>query len=581
MDGNTATFGVTHFIVMAALALQVWTFARTARRLKDRLSLTLFVGGSALAARGAALLAGLIPVEPMGEIVILAVSAALLAASYIHRPARFDLDLFGRFSIEYTPNPMMIKSVNGEYQYINPAFEAAFEVVSADVVGRKAEDIWDENLSRAALEADSRVIETGAPSTHKVQFKRADGQVKDWLITKFAVAMPDGSLCITTVYTDFSEHVALEKRLAESEARIQTLLDNSPAPVYFKDRDLRFVMANRRYLEVYGVTLDRILGRTSLEVYGDPWGPSFIAHDREILKARTLITHEEIVNGATFLTTKFPVIDSTGELIGVGGIETDITERVAVERAYRKARDEAETANRSKSAFLANMSHELRTPLNSIIGFSDSLLAGTLGEVENPTHREYLQIIRAGGEHLLQLINDILDLSRIEAGKLELEEAPIDLHAVFSDSIRLTAERAGSEGIYIDNRIQKNMPKVIADERQLRQVLINLLSNAIKFTDAGGRITASAATTDDGGIEIRISDTGVGIGPENLKQVQQPFVQVADALTRKHQGSGLGLAIVQSIVTLHGGTFALESALDEGTTAIITLPRTRVLSVGS
>jgi len=581
MDGTTSAFGVTHFIVMAALALQAWAVVRTAGRLADRLSLTLFAGAGALAARSAAALAGLVPVEPMGDIVILAASAALLAASYIHRPARFDLDLFGRFSIENTPSPVMIKSLDGEYLYINPAFEAAFEVVSADVVGRKADEIWDEDLSSAAVESDRRVIETRAPSTYKVQFEHSDSGLKDWLITKFAVPMPDGTLHITTVYTDFSEHVALEKRLAESEARIQTLLDNSPAPVYFKDRDLRFVMANRRYLEVNGVTLDQVLGRNSLEIYGDPTGAIFIAHDREILEARTLITHEETINGATFLTTKFPVIDKAGELIGVGGIETDITERVAVERAYRQARDEAETANRSKSAFLANMSHELRTPLNSIIGFSDSLLAGTLGKVENPTHREYLEIIRTGGEHLLQLINDILDLSRIEAGKLQLEEAPVDLHAVFSDSIRLTAERAGSEGIYIDNRIETNLPKVIADERQLRQVLINLLSNAIKFTDAGGKITASATAMDDGGIEIRISDTGVGIRPENLKQVQQPFVQVADALTRKHQGSGLGLAIVRSIVNLHGGTFTLESQIDEGTTAIITLPRARVLPAGA
>ena len=181
------------------------------------------------------------------------------------------------------------------------------------------------------------------------------------------------------------------------------------------------------------------------------------------------------------------------------------------------------------------MSHELRTPLNSIIGFSDSLLAGTLGNIENPLHREYLEIIRTGGEHLLQLINDILDLSRIEAGKLKLEEQPVDLHVVFSDSIRLTAEHAGTEGIFIDNRIADDLPQVMADERQLRQVLINLLSNAIKFTDPGGKITSSARRMEDGGLEIRINDTGVGIDPENLKLVQQPFVQVADALTRKHK----------------------------------------------
>ena len=160
---------------------------------------------------------------------------------------------------------------------------------------------------------------------------------------------------------------------------------------------------------------------------------------------------------------------------------------------------------------------------------------------------------------------------------MSLEETEVDLKGVFTDSIRLTAERAGKEGIYIDNRIPTGLPKIIADERQLRQVLINLLSNAIKFTDPGGKISASAGRTDDGGIEIHIEDNGVGIGPEDLKRVLQPFVQVSDALTRKHQGSGLGLAIVKSIISQHGGTVTLESTPGEGTTAIIILPPARVL----
>ncbi|WNJ99443.1 PAS domain-containing protein [Thalassospiraceae bacterium LMO-JJ14] len=577
MQELEGVLGATTIVVLSALGLQFWTLVRSARHLEDKVSLTLFAASAALAARGIAALSGVLAVEMMGDILILAVSAALLAVSYLHKSAIVDLDYLARTLMDRSPNPIMIKCADGTYEYINPAFETAFEVSHADVIGRKAEEIWDDQLSNAAIEADQRVIETRAPSIHKVQFQTSDAQVKDWLVSKFAMPMPSGLLCIATVYTDFSEHVELEKRLAESETRIQTLLDNSPAPIYFKDQNLRFIMANRRYLEVYGVTLEQIRGKTSLEVFDDSWGPAFIAHDREILEKRRLIMHEESINKATFLTAKFPIINNSGELIGVGGIETDITDRVAVERAYRKARDEAEMANRSKSAFLANMSHELRTPLNSIIGFSDSLLAGTLGNVENPLHREYLEIIRTGGEHLLQLINDILDLSRIEAGKLKLEEQPTDLHVVFSDSIRLTAEHAGAEGIFIDNRIPDDLPLLMADERQLRQVLINLLSNAIKFTDPGGKITATARRMEGGGLEIRIADTGVGIDPENLKLVQQPFVQVADALTRKHKGSGLGLAIVQSIVTLHGGTFTLESTVGKGTAAIIALPPERVL----
>jgi signal transduction histidine kinase len=201
------------------------------------------------------------------------------------------------------------------------------------------------------------------------------------------------------------------------------------------------------------------------------------------------------------------------------------------------------------------------------------MLAGTLGEISNPMHREYLAIIRAGGEHLLQLINDILDLSRIEAGKLVLDETAINLHDVFSEAIRLTAEQSGSGGLFVESKIPDNLPKLFADERQLKQVLINLLSNAIKFTNPGGRIFVTALRMNDGGLEIRVEDTGVGIDAENLKLVQQPFVQVADAMPRKHQGSGL----VRSIITMHDGTFTLESTPGVGTTAIIALPKTRLM----
>lgn len=552
--------------------------ARTVRVLGDKMSLALFVAALGLAARGAAALTGLMPADIMGEVVILAVSGALVAASYMNRTSGIDKDLYGRLTLDRSPNPIMIKRASGEYEYVNPAFEAAFAVTFTDVIGRRAEEIWDENLSFAAMEGDRRVIETGMPSAHKVVFTLPGQAPQDWLISKFSIPLPDGGASIATFYTEISDHAALERRLAESEARIQTLLDNSPAPIYFKDRDFRFVMVNRRFTEVYGASAADVIGKTSLDVHGHEKGAAFIEHDRQVMEKRILIRREENIGGATFLTAKFPVLNSDGDLIGVGGIETDISERVAVERAYRQARDEAEAANRSKSAFLANMSHELRTPLNSIIGFSDSLLAGTLGPVENPKHREYLSIIRDGGEHLLQLINDILDLSRIEAGKLKLEEGEVDLHTAFADSIRLVAERAGSGGLYIDNRIPKDLPELWADERQLRQVLINLLSNAIKFTEAGGRIDATACILDDGSAEIRVADNGVGIDAENLKLVQQPFVQVADAMTRKHKGSGLGLAIVQSIVNMHGGTFTLESTLGEGTTAIINLPETRVMT---
>lgn len=377
--------------------------------------------------------------------------------------------------------------------------------------------------------------------------------------------------------TDIDDERRAAEALRISEARMATLLDNSPAPIYFKDVHLRFVMCNRRFAEVYQISADAILGKTSAELHGSEAARDFTAHDQAVIDQRILIVREEKVGAATFLTTKFPVFDGDQKLIGLAAIETEITDRIEVEKAFRAARDEAETANRAKSAFLANMSHELRTPLNSIIGFSDSLLAETLGPLANSRQYEYLNFVKAAGEHLLDVINDILDLSRIEAGKLELEESDIDLSGAVSETVRLMSERATASKLALINNIPDSLPHVRTDERQIKQVVINLLSNALKFTPQGGEIEISAAVLDSGELEIRVRDSGIGIDAKHLERVQQPFAQIADALTRKHEGTGLGLAIVKSIIAMHGGDFRLESTLGQGTTAIVILPASRVL----
>lgn len=406
-----------------------------------------------------------------------------------------------------------------------------------------------------------------------------DGNHRWFRVVGQSISDDNGRLVrMAGMITDIDSERSTIEALRISEAQIATLLNNSPAPIYFKDKKLRLVMINQSYSEVYKIKAEDAIGRTSYDLFSEEWGKSFTDHDKQVLETRSLITREIQINDTTYLAAKFPIIDRYGNLLGVGGIETDITKRVAVEMAYRQARDDAEAANRSKSAFLANMSHELRTPLNSVIGFSDSLLAGTLGDIENPLHREYLAIIRTAGEHLLNLINDILDLSRIEAGKLELEETEFDVEDVIADAVRLTAERAGSVGLVVSTRIAPDLPFVRADERQIKQVIINLISNAIKFTDPGGKIIISAAISDTGGLEVRIEDNGVGISAENLERVQQPFIQVADAMTRQHTGSGLGLAIVRSIIKLHGGTTHLESELGKGTTVIFTLSKRRLIT---
>jgi signal transduction histidine kinase len=229
-----------------------------------------------------------------------------------------------------------------------------------------------------------------------------------------------------------------------------------------------------------------------------------------------------------------------------------------------------EIANRHKSEFLANMSHELRTPLNAVIGFSEVLIERMFGEV-NAKQEEYLNDILSSGKHLLSLINDILDLSKIEAGRMELEAQPFDLPSALDNALTLIRERAARHSIGLEVHVDPRIGEVVADERKVKQVLLNLLSNAVKFTPEGGKITMGAALNGDA-VAVSVADTGIGIAAEDQEAVFEEFRQVGDDYARKREGTGLGLALARRLVELHGGTLSLESELGQGSTFTFTIP---------
>ncbi len=241
------------------------------------------------------------------------------------------------------------------------------------------------------------------------------------------------------------------------------------------------------------------------------------------------------------------------------------------------ARMRAESANRAKSEFLANMSHELRTPLNAILGFSEILGKQQFGPLGCERYRSYVEDIHDSGKHLLGIINDILDLSKAEAGKLTLDEDDVALEGVIRQCLRMLDARATAQGVTITPHFPARVPRLSADARLVSQVLINLLTNSVKFTPEGGSVTISFDAEADGGCVIRIADTGIGIAPENIAKVRKPFAQVATAFSRNHQGTGLGLPLVDQIMKLHGGSLEIESALGVGTTVSIRFPAERVL----
>jgi two-component system cell cycle sensor histidine kinase PleC len=241
------------------------------------------------------------------------------------------------------------------------------------------------------------------------------------------------------------------------------------------------------------------------------------------------------------------------------------------------ARQRAEDANVAKSRFLATMSHELRTPLNAILGFSEVMKSELMGPIGNDKYKEYASNIHTSGAHLLNLINEILDLSRIEAGRYELREEPVRLADVVEDSCELMKLRASSKGLHLELDLEPDLPQLWADERAVRQIVLNLLSNALKFTPRNGTVTVCVAKLPDGRQCLAVADTGPGIPPEEIPKVLQAFGQGSLAHKTAEGGTGLGLSIVQNIVQLHDGEFDLQSELRKGTTVVITFPKTRVM----
>jgi two-component system cell cycle sensor histidine kinase PleC len=269
------------------------------------------------------------------------------------------------------------------------------------------------------------------------------------------------------------------------------------------------------------------------------------------------------------------VVTSGGRYLGIGTSESLVKCKIEIlaarEAQLNAALSHAQDASRAKSNFLALMSHELRTPLNAIIGFSEVLANELYGPHTVKRYGEYAADIHGAGKHLLELISDILDLSKLEAGKLELFLEPLDVAHSLEDCFKLVALRAQEKNLALESRCADGLPPLLADPLRFKQILLNVLSNAIKFTPPNGRISA-AADLDAGSMRIRIADTGIGMAPEMIAVAFEPFRQVASPYARNVEGTGLGLSLVKSLTEQHGGTIALQSAPGCGTTVELSFP---------
>lgn len=270
-----------------------------------------------------------------------------------------------------------------------------------------------------------------------------------------------------------------------------------------------------------------------------------------------------------------PVLDDKGRVAAVKGSSVDVTRLKRAQEQLIMAKEEAEYANRAKSEFLANMSHELRTPLNAVIGFGSLLSQEVFGVHSEPRYKEYAEDICTSGQHLLDLINDILDVSRIEAGSIDLDEELIEIALVNEASVKLVAPRANKNNIKINTYVEPEGLEIFADRRRIKQVVINLLSNAVKFTPEGGQIDVFWRVTSES-IVLEVQDTGVGIEPHVLPRLFEPFSRGEDSMTREYEGTGLGLSLVRMLAEEHGGTARIESTVGVGTKVTVLLPSRRV-----
>ena len=358
--------------------------------------------------------------------------------------------------------------------------------------------------------------------------------------------------------------------LARERTALRTLIDNLPDFIYVKDASCRFLVANEAVARQMGSTPAGLLGKSDFDFYPAEFASRFHEDEQNVMRTgQPLINREEAAidregNAKTILTTKVPLRDATGKVIGIIGIGRDITARVRAEAEVRAAREAAEAASRAKSEFLANMSHEIRTPMNGVLGMADLLLETPL----NPEQREYAQTIHDSGRALLTVINDILDFSKIEAGKLELECIDVDVRELVDDVRRMLAVQASRKNLEFTVDVDAAVPALVkGDPGRIRQVLLNLGGNAVKFTHEGHvSIKVQVLDSDDASVHLQfdVRDSGIGISADRIACLFQPFTQVDASTTRRFGGTGLGLSIVWRLVELMGGECGVESREGEG-----------------
>ena len=462
-------------------------------------------------------------------------------------------------------------TLDGRFLDCNDAYARILGYPSREeIIAQPAQMVYFDPAERADYWAKLR--ERGTLSNYELRLRRKDGSPV-WVLANDTLLEGEvnGQLVKETTLIDITERKQAEAALIEERHLLRTLMENLPDKIYFKDRESRFIRVNNADARLFGLSDPaKLIGKTDFDFFTDEHAQQAFADELAILRTgQPMVGKEEKETWpdgrVTWVsTTKMPLRDARGNIIGTFGVSRDITERKQAEQELRNAKEAAEAASRAKSEFLALMSHEIRTPMNGIIGMTELALDTPLSREQ----REYLDRVRQSADVLLTLISDILDFSKIEAGNLTLEVGEFDLEDALGNIIRALAPRAGQKGLELSWETLPELPaRLVGDPGRLRQILLNLVGNAIKFTERGEvdlRVEIESQGQDWTTLHFCVADTGIGIPREMQQQIFEAFTQVDSSSTRKYGGTGLGLAISSLLVKLMEGRIWLESEPNKG-----------------
>lgn len=484
--------------------------------------------------------------------------------------------------LEGAHDVITVVNTDGVIEYESPAVSRVFGWRPDELVGRHASHGMHPEDAPNLLATFHNLIEgPGRSASLAFRFYHRDGSLRHIDCSARSTTAPDGRLVVVSNSRDVTESF-------EQRARIEDIRKRYDAALYAAEIGLwEWDVACGEGMLSHAC--DRILGTPEIV------GPISIERWSQLIHPEDLITWNETVRAALSGRGALEGVirlrhadgswrwvaargearrDESGRATNVSGVLYDVTESQGQWRATMEAKEAAEAANQAKSMFLANMSHELRTPLNAVIGFGELLETGLYGPL-NDKQRDYVRDILDSGRLLLGIIGDILDMSKIEAGRYELHESDVCVADLVTECQRLMMPRANAAGVTLSAELSQDVPLLHADRQAAKQVLLNLLSNAVKFSKADDTVLLSVFRSHDG-LSISVADTGIGIAPEHLPLVFQPFHPTNASVSRGHEGAGLGLAISQRLMTLHDGSIELASEIGKGTTAIAWFPKARL-----